>query len=326
MSKIQFGVLSTAKIALEKVIPALKHSYHCEVAAIASRSAERAEKVAGKSGIEISYGSYDKLLNDSRVEAIYIPLPNNMHLRWTKKALKAGKHVLVEKPVTCTVEEAEELIRFKKDYPQLLVMEAFMYRFHPQWTRVKELIQNGEIGKLQLIDCQFSYYKTDPGNIRNQPEKGGGAMLDIGCYCINAARFLFENEPHTIKSCIEYDKELGIDHLSSGLLEFEEGQARFSCATQLFGDQRVTIYGTNGKITLKQPFNNDVDKPVYIHLLSDNADQCIKIDACDHYKKQVDTFAEAIISGNQSPILLEDSAANMRVIGAVFENSENESK
>src|SRR5215204_2122846 len=232
MRKIRWGVLSTAKIAREKVIPATQRSQLGSVVAIASRDMAQAKKVAAQLSIERALGSYDELLADQNVDAVYIPLPNHMHVPWSLRALAAGKHVLCEKPIGLSVIEAEELANGAAAQPQLKVMEAFMYRFHPQWQAARQLVHDGRIGELRTIHTQFSYYNDDPLNIRNQPGMGGGALMDIGCYPISLSRFLFGGEPARVMAHIELDSTTQIDRLTSAVLEFAAGTATFTVGTQ----------------------------------------------------------------------------------------------
>src|SRR6476469_3147848 len=253
MQKIRWGVLSTAKIGREKVIPATQRSTLGTVVAIASRGPTQAKDVAAKLGIERAHGSYDDLLADPNVDAVYIPLPNHMHIPWSLRAIAAGKHVLCEKPIGLSVLEAEELANEAAARPQLKVMEAFMYRFHPQWQTARQLVRDGRIGDLRTIDTQFSYFNNDPLNIRNQPGIGGGALMDIGCYPISLSRFLFGAEPVRVMSHIELDPTTQVDRLSSAVLEFAAGTSTFTCSTQIAPYQRVNIFGTKGRIEIEIP-------------------------------------------------------------------------
>jgi predicted dehydrogenase len=320
MSKIRWGILSTAKIAREKVIPATQQSELGEVVGIASRGLSQAKSVAAKLGIERAYGSYDELLADGGVDAIYNPLPNHMHVPWTVRAIEAGKHVLCEKPIGLSVVEAEELVDVAAAHPQLKVMEAFMYRFHPQWQTARQLICDGRIGRLRTIHTQFSYYNDDPLNIRNQPGIGGGALMDIGCYPISLSRFLYDAEPDRVLGHIELDPTTRVDRLTSAVLEFGEGTATFTCGTQLAPFQRVNIQGTAGRIEIEIPFNAPADRPCRIWLQTGaefaGAEE-LRFDVCNQYTLQADAFARAIIEDCPVPTPLTDAVANMRVIERV---------
>src|SRR6185503_15450455 len=320
MSKIRWGILSTAKIAREKVIPATQQSELGSVVAIASRDLSNAESMAAKLGIERAYGSYDELLADGNVDAIYNPLPNHMHVPWTVRAIEAGKHVLCEKPIGLSVVDAEELVDVAAAHPQLKVMEAFMYRFHPQWQAARQLVRDGRIGRLRTIHTQFSYFNDDPLNIRNQPGMGGGALMDIGCYPISLSRFLYDAEPDGVLGHIELDPTTRVDRLTSAVLEFGEGTATFTCGTQLAPYQRVNIQGTTGRIEIEIPFNAPGDRPCRIWLQTGaefaGAEE-IRFDVCNQYTLQADAFARAILDGTSVPTPLTDAVANMRVIERV---------
>src|SRR3984893_12899690 len=233
MRKIQWGVLSTARIGINQVIPAMQKGTYSAVAAIASRDQQRAEAAAQKLGIARAYGSYAALLADPEVDAIYIPLPNEQHVPWSIKALEAGKHVLCEKPIALSADEAQTLLDAAAHYPQLKVMEAFMYRQHPQWQRAHELVESGAIGALRTIQSFFAYSNLDPTNIRNRTDHGGGGLMDIGCYNISLSRFIFGAEPTRVSSMVEYDPRFNTDRLVSAMLSFSGGSATFTCSTQL---------------------------------------------------------------------------------------------
>lgn len=314
MSKINWGVLGTAKIGREKVIPAMQQCRYGKVTAIASRNPDRARTVADALRIGKAFGSYEELLSDPDVDAVYIPLPNHLHVEWTLKALDAGKHVLCEKPIALTLQEARKLADAAKTYTDLKVMEAFMYRHHPQWIRAKELVEVGGIGELRTIHSFFSYFNTDPENVRNQAGIGGGGLMDIGCYCISLARHLFGEEPRRVVGTMEMDPMLGIDRLTSGILDFRAGTATFTCATQLSLHQRVHIFGTTGKIEIEIPFNAPPGELTRIWLTSQGDMEEITFAPCDQYTIQGDLFSKAILDHNPVPVTLDDAVANMNVI------------
>jgi predicted dehydrogenase len=315
MKKIRWGVLGTAKIARENVIPATQRSVLGSVVAIASRELAHAKTEASKLGIERAYGTYDEVLADPNVDAVYIPLPNHMHVPWSLRALAAGKHVLCEKPIGLSVLEAEELANGAAAQPRLKTMEAFMYRFHPQWQTARQLVRDGRIGDLRTIDTQFSYYNDDPQNIRNQPGMGGGALMDIGCYPISLSRFLFAAEPVRIMSHVELDPTTQVDRLASAVLEFAAGTATFTVGTQIAPYQRVNIFGTAGRIEIEIPFNAPPDRPCRLWLQTgSSAPEEIRFDICDQYTLQADAFARAILDDQPVPTPLTDAIANMRVI------------
>jgi len=295
------------------------------IAAIASRGLDKAKETAQELGIEKAYGSYEELLADPQIDAIYNPLPNQLHVPWTIKAAEAGKHVLCEKPLSMTVAEARTLRDVQKR-TGVKIGEAFMVRTHPQWLRTRELIASGRIGDLRSIQGFFSYFNVNPQNIRNIPECGGGALMDVGCYPINISRFLFAEEPVQVLGLVERDPELKIDRLSSAILDFPSGQSIFTCSTQLVPYQRINIFGTKGRIEIEIPFNAPVDRPCRI-MIDDGSDLFgagITIETfpiCDQYTIQGDSFSRAILEGTGIPVPLEDAIKNMAVIEAVFRSA-----
>ena len=319
---LRWGIVSTAKIGVAKVIPATQKAERCEVTAIASRDAARAERAAGELGIPRSYEAYEALLADPDVDAVYIPLPNHEHAAWTIAAARAGKHVLCEKPLAMTVAEGEEMVRTCAA-EGVVLMEAFMYRLHPSWEAVRELVASGRIGRLRAIQSWFSYFNDDPANIRNVPAFGGGALYDIGCYCINLSRMLFEREPSRIEASVTLD-ETGTDVLTSAILAFDEDVATFTCSTRAEPDQRVHVYGTEGRISVDIPFNIPPDRPTEIVLTSGGdppvnpSSETITFPTADPYTVQAERFAEAVLDGRPVPIPPEDAIGNLRVIEAVF--------
>jgi predicted dehydrogenase len=320
MKKISWGILSTARIGLKKVIPAMQKGEYSVIAAIASRYSEKAQNAARELGIPKAYGSYDELLADGEIDAIYIPLPNHLHLEWTMKSLKAGKHVLCEKPITMNSTEAEQLLKEIKKFPKLKVMEAFMYRHHPQWAMINKLMNEGAIGELRSVHAMFSYHNVDPADIRNQADIGGGGLLDIGCYCISVSRFLFGAEPKRVSGSVEYDPKLKIDRLASGVLEFEKGTATFTCSTQMTNHQRVSILGASGRLEIETPFTPQPDEsPKIIHQSGSERKEII-VEACDQYAIQSDLFSQAVLNDTSVPTPLEDGVANMRVIDGIFKS------
>lgn len=319
--KIKWGILSTAKIGMMKVIPAMQKGQFCEINAIASREPVKAKDAAFKLGIDKSYGSYEDLLNDPEIEAIYNPLPNHLHVPWSIKALEAGKHVLCEKPIGLSAGEAEQLLKASKKFPHLKIMEAFMYRLHPQWRKARSLVKDGAIGELKTIQSFFSYYNVEVNNIRNQPDLGGGGLMDIGCYCVSLSRFIFGHEPHKVSGIIDYDPVMKTDRLTSGMLEFANGTATFTCSTQLVPYQRVNIFGTTGRIEIEIPFNAPPDKPTRLWLNTTSGTEEFIFDVCDQYTIQGDAFSKTIIENTPVPTPLEDAVANMKVIDAVVESA-----
>lgn len=319
MNKIRFGIISTAQIGRNELIPAMQNSEHCEVTAISSRSKSSAQKVADELGISKAYGSTEELLADPDIDAVYNPLPNHLHVPVTIQAMETGKHVLCEKPLAMDAEEAEHLLKKTKEFPHLKVMEAFMYRFHPQWQKVKELVREGNIGELKTITSHFFYYNENENNIRNVPEMGGGGLMDIGCYCISLSRFMFESEPKHLTSFMEFDPEFGVDRLAHGILEFEKGTSSFSCGTQQSDRQEAIIAGDKGHIVLPKPFNPGSGAASEIHLFQQKKKQTFEITSSNQYTLMCDAFARAIMNDTEIPTPLEDAVANMMVIDAVRE-------
>jgi predicted dehydrogenase len=318
MRRVRWGILSTAKIGVNKVIPAMQKAEHCEIVAIASRDAGRAQAVARALQIPKTHNSYESLLADSNVEAIYNPLPNHLHIAWSIKAIEAGKHVLCEKPIGLTANEGQLLVDAARLHPHLKVMEAFMYRHHPQWREARRLVDDGRIGDLRTIHSFFSYFIDDPANLCNSVEYGGGGLRDIGCYPISLSRFLFRAEPSRVLGIAEYDPRFRTDRLTSAILDFGTGTATFTCATQLAPYQRVNIYGTEGRVEIEIPFNAPPDVPCKIWHQQDQATREIVVDICDQYGIQGDLFSLAILNDAPVPTPIEDAVANMCVIDAIF--------
>ncbi len=322
MEPVRFGVISTAKIGIEKVLPAMQQSELCRIVALASRDRARAETAAGALGIAKAYGSYAELLADPEIEAVYNPLPNHLHVPVSIQAAAAGKHVLCEKPVALTAEEAERLIE-ARDRAGVLIQEAFMVRHHPQWLRARELVRSGRVGELRVVQGSFSYMNLDPNNVRNQAGIGGGGLYDIGCYPTVTARFLFGAEPRRVVSQVEYDPDFGTDRLASVLLEFPAGQALFVCSTQLVPYQRMLIFGTKARIEVEIPFNAPPDRPCRI-FVDDGSQpgggsaQPESFDVVNQYTLQGDAFARAIRTGAPLEFPLEDAVRNMRVLDAIY--------
>jgi len=325
MNKIRWGILSTAKIGTEKVIPAMQLGKYCKVTAISSRKLKKAKSAAKRLDIEKAYGSYEELLTDPDIDAVYIPLPNHLHVPWAIKALNAGKHVLCEKPIALSVVEAQTLLDVAKKFPRLKVMEAFMYRNHPQWQLAKQQVSEGKIGKVRTIQSFFSYYNNNPHDIRNKLEIGGGGLMDIGCYCISLARFIFEGEPWRVCGIMEEDPELKIDRLTSGILDFVNGTSTFTCATQLVPYQRVNIFGTKGRIEIEIPFNAPSDRPCKLWQGDDAKIKEVTLEICNQYTIQGDLFSRVVLEDREVPVPLEDAVANMQVIEALLHSARSRS-
>ena len=324
-NKVRWGVLSTAKIGWEKVIPAMQQGTMCSIDAIASRKLDSAKSWAGKLGIKKAYGSYEDLLADPSIEAIYNPLPNDLHVEWTLKAARAGKHVLCEKPFAMTAREAAQVKEVAGTGPgQVHIMEAFMVRFHPQWLRARELVRSGELGDLRTVQVAFSYDNQNADNIRNKPENGGGALYDIGCYAIVAGRFLFDAEPLRVISLIERDPAFQTDRLTSALLDFGQGRRLdFTVSTQSASFQRVQAIGTKKRLEIEIPFNAPPGEAMRLfvddgQVLGGRAAVVETVAACDQYTLQGNAFSRAIRGEIPLPYGLEDAMCNMRTLDALF--------
>jgi predicted dehydrogenase len=323
---VNWGILSTALIGREKVIPAMQKGEVSRVLAIASRDQATADATAKSLGIPRAYGSYEALLADPDIQAVYNPLPNHLHVPWTIRALEAGKHVLCEKPIGLDTEEAETLLA-ARDRSGLIVAEAFMVRYTPWWQRVRALAREGRLGRVAAIQTSFCYFLDDPANIRNIPEIGGGGLMDIGCYAIATARYIFEAEPLRVASVIERDPAMGTDRLTSAVVQFPGGHLTFTCSTQLAPHQRVTVMGTKARVEVLIPFNAPRDEPCRI-LIDDGAAlggfRAVAEDfpVTDQYTVQGDAVSRAILGGAPLEFPLEDAVANMRVIDAVFRAAE----
>ncbi len=314
MRKVRWGVLGTAKIARTIVIPAMQKGTFCSVEAIGSRSEEKARHAAALLGIPKAYDSYEAVLEDEDIDAVYIPLPNHLHVPWALKALEAGKHVLCEKPLALSSDQAQELADAAARYPELKVMEAFMYRHHPQWQEALRIVQNGGVGELLTIQSFFSYYNADSENIRNIASAGGGGLMDIGCYCISLSRFIFEAEPQSCCAFMNKDSNFDTDRLFSGLMDFGGRIASFTCSTQLSPYQRVNILGTKGRLELRIPFNAPNDLPCLMDHQQPGGTWTQHFEICDQYTIQGDLFAKSILDNTRVPVPLTDAVNNMKVL------------
>ena len=323
MCKVRWGILSTAKIGTGKVIPGMMKSHRCELVAIASRELQKAERAVGEMNLQKAYGSYESLLADPDIDAIYNPLPNHLHVDWSIKALEAGKHVLCEKPLGLNAKDAKRLVDAAAGFPKLKVMEAFMYRFHPQWKTARSWAKEGRIGRLKTIQSFFSYYNTDPNNIRNKAEIGGGGLMDIGCYSVSLSRFLFGKKPNRVSGIVERDSRFDTDSLTSGILDFGEGTSTFTCSTQLFYYQRVKIFGTEGMIEIEIPFNAPPDEETKMWLHTGDGIEESVFPICDQYALQGDAFSKSVLENTPVPTPLSDAIENMEVIDAIYKSGES---
>ena len=318
--RVRWGILGVAGIATRQVIPAMLQGRYTAIHAVASRDHAKAVAAANQFGIPRAYGSYDELLADQHVDAVYIPLPNQLHVPWSLRAIDAGKHVLCEKPIGLNTAEAVQLVSAAGRHPRLKVMEAFMYRLHPQWQRAKTLVADGAIGPVRAVHTWFSYFNVDPQNVRNIKEWGGGALMDIGCYGISVARFL-AGEPRRVSARMDFDPRFGTDRVTSAILDCGDAAGTFTCATQIARRQRVDIGGADGTIEIEIPFNAPIDRPCRIFLQRGQQVEPITFDVCNQYTIQGDAFSVAILRDTDVPTSLDDAVANMRVIDAIVESA-----
>ena len=326
--KLNWGVLGAAKIAREKVIPAMMNSSEYQVYGIASRSLEKAKEAAGKLGIPKTYGSYEEMIADPKIDIIYNPLPNHLHVEYTLKCTEAGKHVLCEKPIALKSSDVEQLIAARNKH-QVKVGEAFMVNTHPQWLKTRELVRNRALGQVKLIEGGFSYFNDDPTNIRNIEAFGGGAIWDIGCYPVETARFVLGEEPIKVVALLDFDKKFGSDTLSTVMMQFPSSHAIFSVSTQLVPFQRMQFFGAKKSLEVRIPFNAPKDRVSQIHINSGDIFheniETIEIGLCDQYALQADAFTKAVKNNTEVPVTLENSLANTKVLEAIFKSA-NEGK
>lgn len=322
MNSIRWGVLSVSNHYRLRVHHQLSGSKLTKVVGIASRDARKAADAARELGIPRSFDSYEALLADPEIDAVYIPLPNHLHAEWAKKAADAGKHVLCEKPFAMDAAQAADAIRYAES-KGVKVMEAFMYRFHPQWVHAKEVVQSGEIGKVMFVHVQFTFNNRDPRNIRNILEAGGGAIMDIGCYACSSSRFIIGKEPARIISLVSRDSEFGTDALSSGILDFGDARALFTVSTQAFPAQQVDIVGTSGSIAIYIPFNMYDDVPAEMRIVTSIGPRTVKLGPAGQYRLMFDAFSKSVIEGAPAPTPPEDAIANMRALDALFRSEKS---
>lgn len=322
MRKVRWGILSTARIGVQKVIPAMQQCAHGEVAALASRRYESAQRVAAQLGIPQAYGSYEELLADPALDAVYNPTPNHLHVPLAITALQSGKHVLCEKPVALNAHEARVLLQAAREHPRLKIMEAFMYRFHPQWQKARELAQSGALGEVKAMHCFFSFYNDDPNNTRNQAALGGGALLDIGCYAASMPRFLFGAEPQRVCARRELDPKFKTDRMISGMIDFGDRTATFTCSTQLTRAQSASLHGTTGRLEIEFPLNPPFEHASRIVLHDDRGAHEFAFAPCNQFTLQGEAFNLAILNDTPVPTPLEDAVANMKVLDALAQSAE----
>jgi predicted dehydrogenase len=323
--KVRWGVLGVASIAVRRAIPAMQQGEWSEIAAIASRDRSKAEAASRTLGIPKAYGSYEELLADPEIDAIYNPLPNHLHVPWSVRAAQAGKHVLCEKPLSLNAAEARSLLEVR-DRAGVKIDEAFMVRTHPRWLRTRELIRGGRVGQLRLITGSFGYFNRDADNVRNVSEYGGGALLDLGCYPVTLSRFVFAEEPTRVTGLVERDPQTKIHRVTSAILDFPSGQSVFTCSTQLAYHQRMQFHGTQGNIEIERPINPSTDEPTRIVFDDGRAPGGAVVETiatCNQFTIQGDLFSRAIREGGEVPVPLEDSIRNMAVIDAIFRSAES---
>ncbi|TFG65377.1 MAG: Gfo/Idh/MocA family oxidoreductase [Spirochaetales bacterium] len=322
--KIKWGILGNAKIAREQVIPAMQKGEYAVIAALASRDLAKARDTAESLGIHKVFGTYEELLDDDSINAVYIPLPNHLHVEWSIKAMEAGKHVLCEKPFALATEDVRKVMKVR-DKTGMKIGEAFMMRCHPQWIRARELVRSGELGNLRAIQGFFSYFNRDPLNIRNIAGMGGGGIWDIGCYPVNTSRFLFGEEPRRVVALIENDPGFGVDRLASAILDYPSGQAVFVSSTQVASYQRMLAVGTKKHLEIEIPFNSPVSRPTQIFTSDtfsrDSERELITIDTSNQYTLQGDAFSKAIIDDTEVPVPLEDTLKNTAVLTALYRSA-----
>ncbi|HVC80241.1 MAG TPA: Gfo/Idh/MocA family oxidoreductase [Chloroflexota bacterium] len=319
---IQWGILSTARIGLHCFIPGAMASTNGVVIAIASREKDRATQAAGKLGIPRVHGSYEDLLTDPEVDAIYNALPNSLHDEWTRRAVEAGKPVLCEKPLARDANEARALVEVCEQR-NVLLMEAFMYRFHPQHAHVRSLIEGGAIGEIRAVRTAFTFNMTplNPANVRLQADLAGGALMDVGCYCVNAARLLFTDEPILATATWDFRAEFGVEIGMAGALTFSDGRtATFDCGFRAAGQGWYMVVGALGTIEVPAAFVPSQD-PTRV-ILTDQAGRHEEmIPGVDQYRLEAEEFAACLIEGRRPRYPAEDAVANMRAIDALYRSA-----
>ncbi len=322
MEKLRLGVIGVSGHFLGRIILPLMQSETVELVAMASRNKEKVQAVAKEWGVPKAYDSYEALLEDKSIEAVYLPLPNHLHLEWIKKCVDAGKHVICEKPLTLNAEETKELMAYMEGKEEK-VMEAFMYRFHSKWQMVRELMSVNGIGKVKAIHTIFSYSNNDPKNIRNIKSYGGGGLMDIGCYAISSSRWIMNAEPERVMALNTFSKEFETDILSSGILDYGEARCMFTVSTDLFAAQEVKVYGTGGTLEVVIPFNDHYDVPAQVKVVNGLGSRTVEFEPTNQYGVMFDAFAEAIRQDLPVPISLADSYMNMQIIDQLLISGES---
>ena len=293
MNRFNWGVLGVSGHFRSRILVPLSTSPTDRILAIASRNGDRARRAAEEMGIPLSFGSYEELLKNPEVEGVYIPLPNSSHLEWIEKAAAAGKHVLCEKPLTLSAADtagAFETARKKG----VRLMEAFMFPFHPQWIRIREILRSGEIGSPVSLEIRFAFDNRDENNIRNKPELGGGALRDIGCYGIAVTRFITGGRPEKLLSLIRRDSRFGTDILTSALMDYGDFHGSFTVSTQCWAGQSVVLSGTKGNIFVDIPFNMFPDMPARLRVVTGMGERIVSTGAADQYGLEFQGFSRAV--------------------------------
>ena len=321
----RFGILSTAKIGIEHLIPAMLAADNCVLAGIASRDAKKARKVAKRFGIPLSFRSYEELLASDEIDGVYIPLPTSQHIEWAIKATEAGKHVLCEKPISLKADEIKPLIRARNKH-KVIVSEAFMVTYHPQWLKVRELLKKGSVGQLRQVQASFAYHNVDATNMRNRLELGGGALPDIGVYPVVATRFVTGVEPQKVLANVEFDPKFKTDRFASAQVKFKNFDLNFYVSTQMALRQSILFHGDKGFIELNAPFNSNLyeGSGVRLHNADHSEDKVFRYTGIDQYQYQVEAFAKAAAGRKQEIFSLESSHANQRVIDAIYASARND--
>lgn len=322
--KVRWGILSTASIGKRSVIPGIQESKRNVVEAVASRSLENARAFADELGIPKAYGSYEELLNDPAIDAVYIPLPNHLHKEWTLKAAKAGKHILCEKPIALDETEAKEMIVACKNAGVILA-EAYMYRHQKRYDDIKTLIHSGEIGDIRSIHGVFTFNGAqDTGNIRFTKEWGGGSIYDVGCYPISAARFLLDEEPSAVTAHAFFSPDHGdVDMMASGIMEFSNGVSlTFDCGMWAEFRNELEILGSKGRIVMKEAFLGDQS----YEIIKDRHAEKVLDDNINPYALQADSFAETVLDGKPIKFPADDIIHNIRAVKGTLISAEKQER
>jgi len=333
---IRMGILSTAKIGVQFVLPAIQQANHACISAIASRNGSRAAKLAKSLNVAQSYDNYDAILQSDDIDAVYIPLPTSQHVEWSLKAAAAGKHVLCEKPIALHSSDIKKLIKARDRYGVVL-SEAFMVTYHPQWLKVRELIAKGRIGELRHVQGSFSYFNVDPENMRNRPELGGGVLPDIGVYPTVCTRYVTGLEPTQVQATVNIDENFKTDWYSSVKASFPGFELSFYVSTQMAQRQQMVFHGTKGFIEVNAPFNSNIyeGSEVRLHNVNHKEFQSFYFTNTNQYVHQIDAFAQEVkrsIKGTppakqrKGPTVftLEDSLHNQRVIDAIYASGQKQ--